>query len=180
MTKKRKYNIQKGFSIMELAIAAAVLTIVVTSVFTAFSSAITNSIDARNSVIAASLAQEAVEGVKNIRDTNIINQISRDATNKEPFVNIDDGCVKIDGDISIDTNCGNSFSNLNISSGFYTHANGESTIFRRKMEVSGSGDERIVTSEVRWGEDTSGNCTISNRCVKAQTKITSWLSGYTP
>lgn len=63
----------KGFTIIETLVAIAVLTIALVGPFYAVQQAMTQSFVARDKLIAASLAQEAIEYVRSVRDNNYHN-----------------------------------------------------------------------------------------------------------
>jgi type II secretory pathway pseudopilin PulG len=61
-----------GFTILESLVSTFILILVVTATFAATRSALSNSIFAKDQVAAFFLANEAVEYLRNTRDTNII------------------------------------------------------------------------------------------------------------
>lgn len=63
---------KKGFTIIETLVALTILIVGVTGAFTAASQAISNSTFAKDQVIAFYLAEEGVEMIKNVRDTNAL------------------------------------------------------------------------------------------------------------
>ncbi|TAL48938.1 type II secretion system protein [Patescibacteria group bacterium] len=62
-----------GFTILESLIAIVILILSVTAAFTAVQSALSNAIFSKQQVAAFFLAQETIEYLRNVRDTNIIN-----------------------------------------------------------------------------------------------------------
>ena len=64
---------KNGFTIIELVISIFVLSIAVVGIFTAFSIMVILTSDATDRLTAAYLAQEGMEIVRNIRDTNWLN-----------------------------------------------------------------------------------------------------------
>ncbi|MFA6190363.1 MAG: prepilin-type N-terminal cleavage/methylation domain-containing protein [Candidatus Staskawiczbacteria bacterium] len=75
-------NKQKGFTIIELAISIFILSIAVIGIFNALSIVIILTSDASDRLTATYLAQEGMEIVRNIRDTNWLNMDSADASNE--------------------------------------------------------------------------------------------------
>ena len=67
---------QKGFTLIETLVAITVLILGVTGAYVAATQSITNSIYAKEQVIAFYLAQEAVEKIRNTRDTNAISGLN--------------------------------------------------------------------------------------------------------
>ena len=70
--KKNKNLFKKGFSIGEVLMAAFVLTVGIVAVLTLLVSSINHLIDARKNIIAAKLAEEGIELVRNMRDNNAV------------------------------------------------------------------------------------------------------------
>lgn len=64
---------ERGFTLLEVLVAMLLLSIVITAGMTAISSGLRTTFAARDQVTAFYLAQEAVEIVKNNRDTNSLN-----------------------------------------------------------------------------------------------------------
>jgi len=61
---------QKGETLVEVMVAITIMGIVLTAAFVLFDQAISTNINIRHRVTAMSIAQDAVEGIRNIRDTN--------------------------------------------------------------------------------------------------------------
>jgi Tfp pilus assembly protein PilV len=69
-------NVVRGFTVIETLVAIAVLTIALIGPFYAVQEAMTQSFVARDKLIASSLAQEAIEYVRSVRDNNYHNNRS--------------------------------------------------------------------------------------------------------
>ncbi len=67
-------KIQKGFTLIEMLVAVLILSLVLGVGFSVIGGGLLSLFTARNQVTAFYLAQDAVEGVKNIRDTNAVNR----------------------------------------------------------------------------------------------------------
>jgi len=67
-------KIRKGFTIIELMVAILVFTIGLLSAFALVDSAMSTAINGRNEIIAANLAREQIELLKNQRDSNWLGQ----------------------------------------------------------------------------------------------------------
>ena len=63
---------QKGFTIVETLVAITIMMIAIVGPLTVANKALTAALDARNQLIANSLAQETMEYVRNKKDNNII------------------------------------------------------------------------------------------------------------
>ncbi len=67
-------KIRKGFTIIELMVAILVFTVGLLSAFALVDSAMSTAINGRNEIIAANLAREQIELLKNQRDSNWLKQ----------------------------------------------------------------------------------------------------------
>lgn len=175
----------RGFTLLETLVAIAILTISITGPLAFAQTGLRASFIARDQMIAFALAQDAIESIKNIRDTN--------ALQGNPWLSFLDACIN--GACNIDTsvdvnrltsnhiqNCVNDFCPLmkfNDSTGVYSFnpADPESifhrTIFMRPAtDASGSNkaDEYVVVVEVEW--DT--HSTLQNRRIVVQENIFNW------
>jgi type IV pilus modification protein PilV len=165
MAKYKTKNCRKnGFSMIEVLISVFVLLIGIVGVTSLSISSIKTSMDSRDNSVATQLAQEGIELVRNIRDNNL-------ATGKPAFSGIPAGagnCAMSYSDSSL--KCVSPSYPLNISaSGFYTHAAGTATKFKRQVITDASlANQVAVTSEVIWGAafpPLITNCTTANKCV---------------
>ena len=84
-------HIQEGFTLVEALIAISILMIAMASPMTMAQKSLTSSMFARDQMIASFLAQDAIEGVKNIRDQDALNAVSG---NTNWLSNLDD-CICI-------------------------------------------------------------------------------------
>ena len=167
----------KGFSLGEVMLATFLVGVSLTVIAKLMVDSISGSIESRHNIVAANLAQEGVEVVRNIRDNNIIKGI-------DPFTGFppadDVNCLVDKNSVSIQ--CGAGLDKRlygEVSSGYFVHGSGESTIYYRKIEIiSGmSGGDKEIVSVVSWGSDfdpsfNSNDCAFSNRCIAVRSKIT--------
>jgi len=70
----KKRNIQKGFSLIELMVAAAILAIAILGIYQAYNVSFMGMADARDRTVAANYVREAMEGIKNMDFDKIITQ----------------------------------------------------------------------------------------------------------
>lgn len=115
-----------GFTLLELVIAMAVITLGVLATVTLMTNSIASARAVRNEVVAASLAQEALEIVHNIRDQNV-------AGSRTWNQGMDAGRYRVD---ALDANLLVLGANpaLNIdANGFYTYGAGTATFFQRTV-----------------------------------------------
>jgi prepilin-type N-terminal cleavage/methylation domain-containing protein len=172
MLSKMKFkNSNSGFTLLEAIVAISVISIGVVGVMNIvpqlFSAISINS----SRLTAAYLAQEGIEIVRNIRDTNWLQ--ARDPTKSSPW---DDGLVcasppcEWQGDYTTVTftdtedfeKCTDSGYNchpyddarLKIDGGFYRYSSsGTETPFRRKITIEPEGSDILkITVEVSWEE----------------------------
>lgn len=169
---------KQGFSIIEVLISLTIMTLGLAAISTLMASSIRNSNDAKNQMIAAGLAQEAIELVRNFKG------------NEPTFKS--DPPAKADGEYRIDvTTTFAAFSNNpsskqlyrlpeNINAGgFYTHSQpvgSVATKFYRKVVINNDAANKQIriTSYVSWSpsaatEFPEGNdidkCKVANKCV---------------
>ncbi len=137
-----KLSKNKGFTLVELLIAISVISVGIAGAFIATQQSISVIDYANSRFTAAFLAQEAVEIIKNIRDTNILQ--STGAWNKG-FSVTGDYEVEYDDPQLLDpflnmpacSPCG--FDDLNFlrktDDGFYNYTSGVDTKFKRKINI---------------------------------------------
>ncbi|MBI2624200.1 prepilin-type N-terminal cleavage/methylation domain-containing protein [Candidatus Parcubacteria bacterium] len=149
-----------GFTLLELLIAMAVVTVGVLATVTLLTSSIASAQAVRNEVIAANLAQEALEVIHNVRDLNVAagRPWYQDMTNQTRRVDaLNAGLIGLDANppLNLDAN------------GFYTYQSGTATSFRRTVTFGACGapcTSLSVTVTVMW----------PGRTFSAQSVITGW------
>lgn len=117
-----------------------------------------------HNLIAANLAQEGVEVIRNIRDTNWLNGSAFDS-------NIPVGTWRVEwntvggGLMTLGSNPA-----LKKSNGLYNYATGTDTVFRRTVQISKPNNgELILTSSITWAE--RGNI---NRNMGVESHLFDW------
>jgi len=166
-----------GFTIIELVISIAVLSVAIIGAYNAFTAMDILTSNSTDRFVAAYLVQEGVEIVRNIRDTNWINQRDwRTGLYEEEGVDcITNGCqadyktfgtgtsplVPYAGDIlKMDEN------------GFYNYSNGVDTKYKRKIVIEplqtpeGADDVLRVEVTVFWTE--KANLFSDNPCANPE------------
>ena len=153
VNKNNKHGSGAGFTIIEIIIAISVLTFGIILVYSAFSTIIVSTYNLSSRFTAAYLAQEGLETVRNLRDTNVINSTTWSAgLSGSPC---DAGCM---ADYKTETPAqlvpyNDALLGLN-DDGFYSYdAGGSPTIFARKITitaVSGTSDILNVDVLVSW------------------------------
>src|SRR3989344_2824734 len=145
-----------GFTLIEAMVALVLFTIAMGPVFILATSSINVASRIENNLIAANLAQEGIEIVRNIRDTNWINGSEFDN-------NLQTGAWRVEwntvngGLVAIGSNPA-----LKKNNGLYNYASGTDTIFRRTVTISKPNNgELVLTSSVTWVERGNANRSIS-------------------
>ena len=153
-------NNKKGFSLIETMVAIAVLVMVLTVPITLAANSLKSASIARNSFIAANLAQEGIELIRLYRTNNVI-QCTSNCDNV--WMNgIRNGADNCNGSCYIDAKtftlqrCTGQCPFLNIdSNGFYGYSGGVATAFRRTISVQNIGgtlDAFRVVVTMNWNE----------------------------
>jgi len=129
----------KSFTLMEAIVAIFVITTGIVGVLGLVTQTIASSTFSKDKLIAAYLAQEGIEIVRNIRDTNWLNNLTWDT-------NLDLGDFQADYSSSNLTSCsapcdygspGTNLQFLKIDGGFYKYSPlGTETKFKRKITIS--------------------------------------------
>ena len=151
-------KIKNGFTIMEAIVAIFVITTGIVGVLSLVTQTNSSATFSKDKLISAYLAQEGIEIVRNIRDTNWLQGLSWDS-------GLGAGEYEVDYNAAL-TFCppicdyDHNLRFLKIDGGFYNYFLGTNTKFKRKITISkeeyplGSGryDKIIVTVEVSWQE----------------------------
>ena len=166
MTRKTKNNFKKGlpsttfskrngagFTMIEMIVAVSVFSIGILGVFSLVSNVVSAMNNTSNRLVASYLAQEGMEIVRNIRDSNFLKINMR-----EEGVVWDQGLTDCSGGCEIDytSNFLVSFADrfLKVNNDFYQYdLVSEESIFKRKIKISeGSPEIRNVSVTVWWEE----------------------------
>ncbi len=141
----------KGFTLLEIMIAIAILIVGIVGISIVFSriSILTSGIS--NRLVAAYLAQEGIEIVRNIRDTNWVEGIG----------DWDYGLTTCSGGCEADYNdeelssYGGNYLNID-SDNFYSYSVGTETKYKRKITITSPGDPEgdvlKVSVLIEWSE----------------------------
>ena len=146
----RKNNSHKGFTMMEVLAAIFVITTGILGVFSLVQQVISFTTISSSRLVATYLTQEGLEIVRNIRDTNWLQDRSATTT-------WDDGLPLGDWEADYTTV---TFSDtydgdfLKINGGFYNYSSGINTKYKRKITIArGSRIEILnISVEVSWEE----------------------------
>lgn len=154
-----KFNLKKGFTLLEALVATSILMVAVAAPITIAQKGLSSAVYSKNQMIASYLAQDAIEYIKNVRDTQVIQN--------NPWLGEFNGCLDNDwcaidtikdagmGEIRQDET---EFMNKSIS-GFYGYESEvgyQKTNFTRKINVKvdpdgNNPDKALITVIVSWG-----------------------------
>lgn len=140
---------KKGFSMGESVLAIFVISVGITAMIAFVANAIRETGESRNVIVAAGLAQEGAELMRNLKDSNLLeNQpYNQDMTTSPACVDVETRTWEDPNNLA----CGGVF-NLNLdANGFYVRGAGiEATKFSRKI-LYVAGPPVKVISLVWWG-----------------------------
>ena len=144
---------KKAFSIIEILIAIFIITTGIVGAMNLINRSISSVVVSKSELIATNLAQEGMEIVRGIRDTNWLKQ------REEPSRLWDYGLVAGDWRVQYNSQAlislgTNPVLNFNTSTGYYLYdATKPATLFRRKITITNiSAYEIKVVCEVSWSE----------------------------
>src|SRR3989344_8731150 len=184
---------RRGFSLVEVTIAIAVLTAAVIGITSLTNYSLRLARVARQQLIGANLAQEGMEIVRALRDTNWIATKLADsdcatcpctASWREGLCNSSVQSYELD--YSATSTVGGNFTNrlLEISntSGLYAYpplppgSNGTLTPFRREIQIrTVSAQSMLVTVIVRWCPRAITSCGTTERSITVQDQLYNWF-----
>lgn len=158
-----KLNRERGFTLIEALVALVVLTIALGPVLI-LTTNITNTASViKNNLIAAHLAQEGVEVVRGIRDTNWFTLGNNFDTG------LSNGVYRVQWNSDSLLGLGSN-PPLKEDSGYYSYDSGTDTIFRRTITINkiNNGELRVI-SEITWTERGA-----RTKSVKAESHLFNW------
>jgi prepilin-type N-terminal cleavage/methylation domain-containing protein len=146
------YNQQQGFTLVEALVSLVILTVALIPILSLATNALRVSSEIQDNLVASGLAQEGVEVIRAIRDTNWFSGNSFD-TNLGSGVIGDSTTYQVEWD-SIPPLQTNASPLLNILNGRYSHSTGGGwapTKFSRTVTITkiNAGELRVV-SQVTW------------------------------
>ncbi|MGB9680585.1 MAG: prepilin-type N-terminal cleavage/methylation domain-containing protein [Minisyncoccia bacterium] len=146
---------KKGFTLVEALIAISILIIGILSGFILVTRALYNVSVIQDRLSAVFLAQEGIELVRNIRDTNFIKILNNKGTISWRE-GLSDGCYLIDTSMPltlkpIACNNENDYLTYNQDLNLYLYNNGSNTSFYRQIKIETISDDEIrVISFIKW------------------------------
>ncbi len=145
MKKDQKINTGAGFTLIEALVALVILSISIVPALILSSNLSEIASVAKNNLIAANLAQEGVEVVRAIRDTNWFNGVAFNT-------GLANGVYRTewnsDALLSLGTN-----PPLKLGNGLYNYSVGQDTVFKRTITLTNIGAAELkVVSDITWTE----------------------------
>jgi type II secretory pathway pseudopilin PulG len=134
----------KSFTLIETITAIFILTTGILALSSLISYFISASSISSQRLVAAYLAQEGIEIVRNLRDTNLLSGRNWD-------YGLNNGNWQADYDDNALSSYTGSFLNLE-TTGFYGYGSGAQTNFKRRINLQKSGDVLKILVEVSWQE----------------------------
>jgi prepilin-type N-terminal cleavage/methylation domain-containing protein len=152
--KSKIQNFRQGFTLIEMLVVIFVLGVGLIGAMSFFSINLNNQFEAKNELIAANLAQEGADLVRNIRDYN---QLKGLAWNN----NLDTGTVCLFIDFNslashVCSNVGTGDVCIDANSRYYQCVNGTATAFKRNIAITDQSDgSKKVVCTVTWNDRTT-------------------------
>ncbi len=150
------FNFKKGFSLLEVIVSITVFLAAMIGVIGLLSFNIVNAALLRNRLIAANLAQEGIEVVRNIRDNNFLMQ--EVATSTPWDLNLSGGSFRVDYKSQSLLPFSSTPLNFHVSVGLYDYdsvppSDTVVSIFSRSINIQKINDHEIkVEAIVTWKE----------------------------
>lgn len=147
--KKHKNIKTKGFSLLEVILVMFIVSMTFTGIYVVLSKNSQHEKDNRYSLIAANLAQEGIEIIRNKRDENLLagDPMNDSLANGTCYPHWDGSTPSCNGNRGVEVELDSNDIYRNCSSGGCT---GNGTIFERTCEIDGDSVEMLVSCEVEW------------------------------
>src|SRR5258708_4501026 len=151
---------QSGFTLVETLVALVILTMALIPIFTLSTGTTRIGATIQDDLIAAGLAQEGIEVVRAMRDTNWFNSRAFDSGLGSGVIGQEDSYRVQWDSSSLLALSGNP--SLKLNGGVYTYIGGSDTKFSRKVKITKiNAVELRVISEVSWLTPTNPSKTIA-------------------
>ena len=160
----RKLSNQKAFSLLEVIIAVFVVTIGIIGAVNLANNSISAVALSKSQLIATNLAQEGLEIVRNMRDSNWLKDIDWN-TGLDSCSN---GCRVQYDNLGLLLLSDNPILKINPND-FYQYDSGTDSHFHRKISINNISDDQLkIVSEVVWNEHGRSHT------VSAETRLYNW------
>ncbi len=155
-------NKEKGFTLLELLISVFILTVGILGAYVAIQKSATIANYSYNRLTAAYLAQEGIEIIRNIKDTNLLEGLAGENDWDEGLVSNDYEIEYADSqnpDPNLMRTCPlpcdfNDLNPLRRDDSFYSYGATNETKFKRKVSVEVGIDFINITATVYWQDGT--------------------------
>lgn len=161
-------DMQKGFTLVEVLVAAFIVTLGAGGAFALVQRTISFTSNAVFQLEATYLAQEGIEITRNIRDSNLL-KIHKGVGGEwtDNLTGCESGCEAAYADQAL---VAYQDRLLRLNSGLYNYAAGSNTSFKRKVTITNPSAEVLeVSVEVTWTERTRSHS------LTAATQLYNWL-----
>jgi type IV pilus modification protein PilV len=139
---------QKGFTLIEVLTAIFIITIGAGGVITLINQTVGFTQETSSKLIASYLAQEGIEIVKNIRDSNFLKVYKTGSGDwSDGLTGCSSGCQ---GDYTSNDLSSYSGQKLKTDGSFYSYGSGEDTPFSRKITITSDANMLKVVVEIFW------------------------------
>jgi len=163
----------KGFSLAEVIIAIFVTIIGIIGAMSLITYSISNVAIGKSQIIAASLAQEGMEVVRNIRDTNWIEGEDWDDGLINGSVDCSSGCRVQYDSLSLMSLSGNPVLQID-SNGFYQYSTGTNTRFSREIIIIDDPDDDSDTEDIKVISKVTWKERDRDYEIKAENRLYDW------
>jgi Tfp pilus assembly protein PilV len=168
---KHKNKISKGFTLMEVVLIMFIIAFVFTGVYNILARVFQHEKDSRYNLIAANLAQEGIEIVRNRRDENLLaEKFMKDGFftgDCFPYWYGSKAKCDLNGDSEIRLDSDDIYRNCD---SFGCKSSDEETPFTRVCNISGNNQKMTVVCTVKWKSPSLQK----NKEVKIRSLLTNW------
>ncbi len=165
MIKNKTRHGEEGFTLLETLVALTILVMAVVGPLQLASKSVGSAIISQNRITAFYLAQEGIEAIRNIRDTNFLEGSSwLDGLNQcwggECYIDIPVYYEDLSSPSAAISPCGSDcpLMKYDIANGnYYNYSAGRDTVFRRVIKITRistgvPNDEAVVNVKVLWND----------------------------
>ncbi len=136
-------NNQKGFTLVETLVSLVILTVALIPILNLSTSAARVSATVQDNLVASGLAQEGIEVIRAVRDTNWFNNRAFD-------FGLSNGDYRVEWNSTVLLSLGSNPA-LNLNNGQYTYSGGTPSKFSRTITITkvNAGELKVV-SQINW------------------------------